>query len=539
MNRYCKYIALAATLLTVACSQDTLLEEDILQDTPITRTDDSVFTAKKYIESYLREGTEGYQVMFQAIKACGLLDDLAIWRDMEYEKLYQKGWINDLYDMLAYGFPEGRTAYAPEHRDIGYTIFAETDDFWLSQGIEPKAADLCGKLTKWIQDNGEYSDAFTTDGNYASPQHLLYQWVTYHILPMYLTPDRLVFHINEYGFHLSDPTNLGVPVYEYYATMGNRRLFKLYESKESKGVYINRFPMLDNGRMGTGHEIGCDPDKVGARICTDSPLAETSAIVNACIYPIDAPIWYTDDVRQNLGNERIRFDVMSISPEAMTNNIRLARDQNTYVCFPREYDYFENISFGSNTAMVYYNTWNYGWCNLQGDELKAVGLYDVTIKLPPVPTKGVYELRYKVLANSNRGKAQVYFGSDQDRMDAIGLPLDLTLSPRSSQSVAAKIGWEDDTSDEEHDAMVDKRLHNNGFMKGAQSICGSNGPQRSIDNSDNIRYILLEQTLDPDKTYYVRFKSVLSNSRREFYADYFELCPQSVYHNRYQPEDIW
>lgn len=539
MKRYTKYIALAATILTAACSQDTILEEDILQDIQTTRTEDedTVLTARKYIESYLRQGTEGYQVMFQAIKACGLLDQLAIWRDMEYEELYQTHWL-DLNNMYYLGFAEGNTAYAPQHRNIGYTIFAETDDFWYSQGIDPKAADLCSNLTNWIKANGLYSDTYATDGNYTSPKHLLYQWVTYHILPMRLASDKLVNHINEYGFSLSNPTELGIPVYEYYTTMGNRRLFKLYESKESNGVYINRFPQLDNGRHGTGHETGCDPDKTGARIGTDSPMAVTSDVVNACIYPIDAPISYTDDVRQNLGNERIRFDVMSLLPEAMTNDIRLKQsnaERDRYICFPREYDYFENLSIGRDTYMVYYNTWNYDWCNLQRDEVKAVGLYDITIKLPPVPTKGVYELRYKTLGNNNRGMAQVYFGTDKERMDAIGLPLDLTLSFYN----AAKTGWEDDTYDDEHDATVDKRLRNNGYMKGAQSIQARNATERSVNNNSNIRHILLQQELDPDKTYYVRFKNALDNPMKEFHMDYFELCPQTVIHNRYQPEDIW
>ena len=43
--------------------------------------------------------------------------------------------------------------------------------------------------------------------------------------------------------------------------MGKRRLIKLYESRESNGIYLNRFPNLDNGRRGTYHELSCDVDK--------------------------------------------------------------------------------------------------------------------------------------------------------------------------------------------------------------------------------------------------------------------------------------
>ena len=167
--------------------------------------------------------------------------------------------------MQQVGFAEGETASAPKHRLYGFTIFAETDDFWRSQGLDPKSPDLLQDLVKWILDNHQYSvdDVFTTGTDYASEKNLLYQWVTYHILPMKIPADKLVFHINELGFDMNKPKLYGIPVYEYYTSFGPRRLFKLYESKESNGIYINRFPKHDNGRRGNNHEIYCDPDKVG------------------------------------------------------------------------------------------------------------------------------------------------------------------------------------------------------------------------------------------------------------------------------------
>ena len=47
------------------------------------------------------------------------------------------------------------------------------------------------------------------------------------MLPMRIQPDRLVFHINEYGFNINNPTKLTIPVMEYYTSMGPRRMFKL------------------------------------------------------------------------------------------------------------------------------------------------------------------------------------------------------------------------------------------------------------------------------------------------------------------------
>ena len=50
---------------------------------------------------------------------------------------------------------------------------------------------------------------------------------------------------------------------------------------------------------------------------------------------------------------------------------------------------------------------------------------------------------------------------------------------------------------------------------------------------------IIRQTMDPDKTYYMRVKSVLDSEQKEFYMDYMEYCPKEVYDNPEMPEDIW
>ena len=47
------------------------------------------------------------------------------------------------------------------------------------------------------------------------------------------------------------------------------------------------------------------------------------------------------------------------------------------------------------------------------------------------------------------------------------------------------------------------------------------------------------ETMDPDKVYYIRFKSVLDDVNKEFYMDYIEFCAKEVYDNPETPEDIW
>ena len=503
-------------------------------------------TAASYIQECLDEKRDGFLTCFRVIQACGLLDTLRAVRDEKYEELYQQGQIPDLVGMVAAGFAEGEIGYAPKHRLYGFTIFAEPDDFWRSEGIDPQDPDLFKKLIQWILDNHQYSedDRFTTDENYASEDNLLYQWITYHILPMRIPKGKLVFHINEYGYNLNKPYTYSIPVYEFYTTMGKRRLFKLIESGASNGVYINRFPITDNGRRGTGEEIGCDPDKVGSLVDTESPLTILSDMVNCCVYPIDAPISYNDATRDNFQKNRIRFDGMSLFPEAMNNDMRLKKaseERYKHVFIPntqKTYNYFENMQQNADMLFVYYNAWNDDWCNLHRDEMKAVGRFEVMFKLPPVPRRGTYEVRYKVLANSKRGVAQIYFGSDPDKLPVAGIPLDLTMDCRNDIT-ARLVGWERDTDDDDYDAEVDKKMRNNGYMKGPKSINSADGTERDYNDRENIRHIFVRQTLDPNETYYIKLKSVLDAEKKEFYMDFIEYCAKEIYDNPEKPEDIW
>ena len=170
--------------------------------------------------------------------------------------------------------------------------------------------------------------------------------------------------------------------------------------------------------------------------------------------------------------------------------------------------------------------------------MKAVGRFEVMFTLPPVPRRGTYEVRYKVLANSNRGIAQIYFGSDPENLPVAGIPIDLTMDCRNDAD-ARKVGYEKDTDDDDFNAEVDKRMRNNGYMKGPQSINSDNGTERGWNDRENIRHIFVRQTLDPNKTYYIKLKSVLESSKKEFYMDFIEYCAKEIYDNPVEPEDIW
>lgn len=512
-----------------------------------------------YIKNILNEKRKGFLMFAKAVQACGLLDTLSKVRDEKYESLYQAGEIPDMENYEDKGGGDmsringDPNAYAPEHRKYGFTFFCETDDYWETQSIDPTADDAVEQLRKWIGDNGMYlSDGgYKDDTNYTSPKNLLYQWVAYHILPMRIPANKLVYHCNELGYSLTKPTQYTLPVMEWYPVFGGDRLIKIYESAESDGIFLNRFPPRNDGINDDGHEStgekSCAEDKVGVRIQTEHELAVVTDIVNACIYPIDKPLAYTSVTRDDLGKERIRFDLFALFPEAITNGIRradspLGRWQHVYI--PHNYQYFDNMTFMNNqTEFIHYNGYKTAWANYCQDEDKAWGKFDMRFKLPPVPKRNTYEFRYKLLATAARGIVQVYFGSDPDKLPVAGIPINMTYElPKSFGAFGEAITWSDlqDNGKEEDEIIdIDHNLRNHGLMKATRHETEMNTTTARA-KSNCSRHIIVRQTLEPGVTYYVRFKSVQPDLQRpELYLDYFEYCPKEVYDSPDKPEDIW
>jgi len=499
-------------------------------------------TLKTILQEQLDGYASGFVVMARIVQACGLMDTLSKIRDEVYENLYQTGMIQEKTPANGLATMTGGYSYAPEHRKYGFTIFAEPDEFWQKVIGKPVGEISADDVQTWVQAGGYYPDA-TVNTDFKNPSNLLYQWTTYHILPFKLSPDRLVFHYNEKGYDYANaPGRLSIPVMEYYVTIGKRRLLKIFESVESDGVYLNRFPNLDNGRHGTGHETSCDPDKVGARVMReDESLVQRNAL-NGYLYEIDAPIAYDETTRNNLARTRIRMDCMSFFPEVMNNDIRrvpLTDAPHQWVHFPddEEYKYITGLSINRGSTFVYYNAYGLKFGSLCGDEVKCVGRWELLFTLPPVPKRGTYEVRYRILTNSDRGVAQFYFGDKPTSMPAAGIPVNLTLGGANSIT-----GWTEDIGDDDADAEADKQMRNCGFMKGEESILILKQPgttARANVNRNIVRRIITRQTLDPEKTYYLKIKSVLDTETSEFYMDHIEYCPKEIYDNPNHPEDIW
>ena len=501
------------------------------------------------LKKYMEDENSGFVVVAKMLEACGLFEAVSLEKDDNFETTL-KTTTQIPKTSSSVGDGGNETFYTPEHRYYGFTLFAETDEYWKNAVGKTDVMDITMEdVMQHLIEVGAYPEA-KRDDDYKSEDNLLYQFITYHLLPEKLPTNRLVYHYNEKGFELNKkvPT---VPVMEYYTTMGKRRLLKIYESRESNGVYLNRFPNLDNGRRGSYHELSCDEDKEGIKVGEPNLVGEND-IRNGIVYPIDKLLYYSEETRGNLQKQRIRWSVPSMWPEFINNDIRcctMSDNPHQYVYIPtdQEYKYLDDVDISNETQFFYWPGYNRGWANMQGDEMTIRGITDCTMRLPPVPKRGTYELRFAIQSGGNRrGMVQFYWGTDKKRLAAMGIPMDLRQAAdntlhTSAGNVASDIGYVADTDDDEYNAEIDKRLRNNGFMKGCNQYCaGGPGTATMMRNSSVcIRRIIIRETMDPDETYYIRFKTVMDDRTRFFYMDYLEYCAKEVYDNPTESEDIW
>ncbi|MBO7120464.1 MAG: hypothetical protein J6W03_09125 [Bacteroidaceae bacterium] len=521
-----------------------------------------------FMRMWAKQTTSGYTVMSKLLLACGMEDTLNAYRDEQWEFLYQTSQVKDLPNHTSVG----QKGTIPRHRYYGFTLFAETDRFWeetLGKSVEEITVD---DVCNYLRESGlfDYIPGTLYDEDYENQMNVLNQFVTYHLLPQRIGREKLVIHYNELGYNYTSSKGPSIPIMDYYQTMGLPRLIKTYESAESHGIYLNRFPRLRNGRGQYGpaklnindyHESGEFPrlkgscttpnETEGIRVLTSSEAGtDPTSVANAVVYPLEQLLVCTENVSNQMGSERIRIDAGCMLPELMNNDIRAQRAYYPYGAtnvraIPTNYPYLDGVQIREGTQFYYLQGYMVNYHNLQADEYNIIGRYDFTMRLPPVPRAGQYEIRFGVATGSRvRSMAQVYFGTSPDRMPAAGIPMDLRVGGKEKRmediTMPSDVGWEEDTDDDEYNDRVTKAMRAKGFMKAPNSWTNGTGGSTPVRTFHYMtRRILLSTYLQPYQNYYIRFQSVLDAEAKEFYMDYFEFVPKEVYDNPEEPEDIW
>lgn len=471
--------------------------------------------------------------------------------------------------------PETKYPFAeyPKTCKVGFTVFAEPDKVLQDNGIS-SWKELAEKANEWYKDCASWysylkdnpSIKVSTGDDYTNPWNTLNMFLRYHILRYSLSMDKLVYSYNELEY---------ADVYEYVRTLLPYTMFKLTGVKDHGAVntiWINR--VLNNPTLtstpGSNTQDAYTaantpaPGNEGIQVAGGKILSRQAS--NGWIHPIDKILKYEKKVTDNVLNERLRFDFMSLLDESMTNQYRGYSYQDFSSRFGRNdkmigairfpEGYFENmVIYNGESSRVYYltkdeaktgnNNFKPGWdcwLDYQGDELFVRGAYDFAIKLPPVPQDGTYELRFGYVITGKRTMVQFFMGhsSDRSQMTTCDIPLDQRTGAED-----ASIGWTDPNKDGDLGVATDKSMHNRGWMRGPNYFSnykkGIDGNARySISKQPHVRRIVTKQYFKQGEENWFRCKTAMpEDTEAEFELDYIELVPVNVYNNPYLTEDVF
>ena len=292
---------------------------------------------------------------------------------------------------------------------------------------------------------------------------------------------------------------------EYYETMCPGTIVRF--AGPASGLYINR------RGVGERKDRGFFVRGVKVLSPSESGSVDQNAI-NGVYHYLDDILAYTPEVRDVVLNRRIRIDATVLSPDFMNCNGRGRYGEDILTGFKN--GYITDWVTSKETFVGVHSDVDY-WHSYQANAVCVSGPFDVTFKLPPVPS-GTYEIRLGYTPGDERGVVQVYLENEP-----CGIPIDLRVYGGDPS-----IGAVPDTDDEEENMANDKAMHNRGYMK-STDVWHPGGGDDSMRTLSPLRRILTTKTLSADKTYHLRFRQCLDDNTRYWSFDYIELCPKSVY----------
>jgi len=508
---------------------------------------------------------ENVSLFYQALVDTHMADSLYKFIDENYSVGTDSvGWDSDRpcvhtaveYDAVGY----------MEHRYYKFTAFCPTNKvFEEKYGV----TDIEGlkTLAASIYDPVYPEDADVTD--LTSRRNSLNRFVSYHLLDRMGTyygltcvdgpdPDGLVRMFNRRKMDISD----------WYETMLPHSVLKCsYPTSvtdlDAVGLYINRRGIMSN------------PDRRGVKIrgakvakASEMPYAQEAA--NGIYHYIDDILKYDNETQFTVLNERMRIDATTLSPDFMTSGARGHVTATTikngkYANSSQGKTVRTNpnhcLGFKAGSAKNFYYTdathlhvrpRYLGFWSYEGDEIIVKGVFDLAMKLPPVPS-GEWEVRmFTCVGFPSRGIVQYYLGQKKPGVTDVKSASDIAWVPQGipfdmrPKGTSAKIGYKTDSSlgDAEQIQAFDKQFHNRGWMKGWASS-GTINPEGTNnmngdgfrDQTDNLRRVIGTFQSDGKTDWYLRFQQKMESADNELNFDALEICPRSVYADPDIPED--
>ena len=519
-------------------SMDNELENGVLHE-----IDCVIQRSNMLITGEMENHPDEFTLFSQALKLTGLADSLTNISHTNFDPIDNR-----------------RNFYTPDKCEMGYTIFAETDEALAGHGItninELKAyadsvyATCADQGTGWYDYGRNHHIKISTGNDYKNPWNTLSMFVRYHILDYKIPYEKLVNSHNQIS---------KVTLVEYYETMLPYTMMKI--TRNSGKLMINRWT-ANSSLTDMVAELGSAAmhTVLFAGVELEGSKGQVAAL-NGYIHSLKDMLAYEERVPHGALNERIRIDDTSIFGEMMSNSFRRISDSEvnamnggktgtdgdlsgSYIRIPPGYLKNMVIYNGEDTRLYYLSGQSSGWSNYQGDEFNCKGYYDFAMRLPPVP-EGTYELRigYTAEGNEQRGMLQFYLGSSSDRttMKALDIPLDMRHVPVNNSNLDPDVitGWCDWTRLDDKGIESDANMRNLGYMRGPlYYTVGVNSGNYARNNPKDLRRIIAKQEFKQGE-YWLRFKSVLEADHHQFHLDYIEFCPENVYNNTRYVEDMY
>jgi len=550
------------------------LQDDSVENGIVQPIDHMLEKSNSYISDMLRNNpTISY--FYAALEATGVKEDIMLVEDPNYNaKDYPK------YYYKSHTWNE--VGWAPDTRKYGFTCFVEPntvyDQAFQDKGISTGSGSQ-SDILKAMYDlacqlyDPVYPDDVAKEGhkfaNLKDPVNPLRRFVQYHIINRYVagTDDLTAMEISvggkakkAFGFE----TEILNPI-DWYTTLLPHTMAKIEQLTAKKRIVYksSKWVRETYDFFGKGIEneryLNRRYDEKfkheGAHIfkATEDTEYKHDAI-NGYYFYVDNIVAFSKEVRDEVQNMRIRMDFSAIFPEIMTNDMRLKGNpladddaskpddavvpkngRNYY--FPL--GYLDGVTFSKNSYLVMRRP-HIGFWSWQGDEWNIFGDYDLTMRIPPVPFSGMWQMRLGFCAIETRGVMQVYFGDDPDNLIPQGIPLDMMKYLDSDLYLGDRFVLDEnmgdyDKKDPEEKAEEQKLLKNlNAYRAGRGTFHydGSGTHLFFTGNNRTYRRILCTSYVDATKDYYLRFR-VASDGKQgnnnEFMLDYFEMVPSSVY----------
>ena len=467
---------------------------------------DHVIGASNYFLPEKMEEDSVLTLFCEALRLTGMADSLHYYIDESYSCS-----ADSVYNGTRERCTNGSDLYMDckwvGTRYFKYTALVEPDSIYHKYGIY-NINDLIAYAKK-VYDATYPEDAGLYDDNPRHRKNPLNRFVSYHLL------DRIVgynqFVVSGTMRETCWKSNIADPE-EFYETMcpGTIMRFASPAAGANSGLYINRRGHMSNLYHG-------DQQCRGVKVLSpsESGFTERNAL-NGTYHYLDDILTFNTHTRDVVLNCRMRFDPATLSPDFMNAGGRGRFGSSEIYGFKRGYIKNFDISKESFIGVTPDNSW---WWSFLGHVLCISGRFDISFKLPAVPQKGTYEIRMGYTPGEERGVIQVYLDNNP-----CGIPIDLRVGAWD-----ASIGAIADGEDEEENTLNDKALHNRGYMKPMDCWFPGGGESSMRALNSPLRRILATESLDPEKTYYLRVRQVLDDPMKYWNFNYLEICPKSVY----------